>query len=136
MEKEEGFTTVISCFVILIGLALCGLLIDTGVIFASKTQLDHATEVAASKAVLEAYSEDIYRTTNTYCIDKNLATIESMKYLAINYPTAKVENIVVPENEQNAMILTTTAEISTHFMTIFGIKKVNIKSNVKGFVFD
>jgi len=136
IRNEEGYTTVLFCFVILVMLAMAGLIIDSGMLMIAKMQLDDATEIAVESAVLQSYDLDRYNLDGTYDLIDSEVEAKTYEYLNKNMENVLVTGMFFHPTKLNEVTVTTQVEIKTHFMMIFGKDKNTIKSEIRVFLHD
>jgi Flp pilus assembly protein TadG len=128
--SEEGNMSVLMAGFIVLMLAVCGIVIDTGLVIEGKLKLYSATK-AAAQATYEAYDRDLWADERIVRLDENVATDYAVMYLNLNLPEAELIFVEVKDSKPNEAEIKTKLKVDFIFMRLFGIESYEVYS---GFV--
>lgn len=132
-KSESGNMSVLMAALIVVMLAVCGIIIDTGLVIEGKLKLHSATK-AAAQATYEAYDRDKWADESIVILDEQIAEEYANMYLHLNLPEATLLSVEVPAYQKNKAEVKTKLKVEFIFMKIFGVEDTEVFSSFESIV--
>ncbi|SFP85694.1 TadE/TadG family type IV pilus assembly protein [Salibacterium halotolerans] len=125
LKREEGFAVPFVAVMLPVFIALCGLLIDGGLMAANYMKLTGAVD-AAAHAALDSYDKTAWEEDGTIDIQPAGARNLADDYLHANYPEARME---IFESDSTSVYVKASVSSPLFFMKVAGINEVSIEAS-------
>lgn len=132
-KSESGNMSVLMAALIVVMLAVCGIIIDTGLVIEGKLKLHSATK-AAAQATYEAYDRDKWADESIVILDERVAEEYASMYLHLNLPEATLLSVEVPAYQKNKAEVKTKLKVEFIFMRMFGVEDTEVFSSFESIV--
>jgi hypothetical protein len=132
-KSESGNMSVLMAALIVVMLAVCGIIIDTGLVIEGKLKLHSATK-AAAQATYEAYDRDKWADESIVILDERVAEEYASMYLHLNLPEATLLSVEVPAYQKNKAEVKTKLKVEFIFMKMFGVEDTEVFSSFESIV--
>ena len=132
-KSESGNMSVLMAALIVVMLAVCGIVIDTGLVIEGKLKL-HAATKSAAMATYEAYDRDKWNDEGIVILDERVAEEYASIYLNLNLPEAQLLSVTVPPSQPNKAEVKTKLQVEFIFMKMFGVEDTEVYSTFEGIV--
>ncbi|WP_026701270.1 TadE/TadG family type IV pilus assembly protein [Salibacterium aidingense] len=125
LKREEGFVAPFVALMIPVFIALCGLLVDGGLLAANHIKLSGAVDAAAHGA-LDSYDETAWEEDDEIELQASEARNLAVHYLHENHPEARIDLF---QSDSHSVYVEASAPSPLFFMKIAGFNEVSIEAS-------